>query len=90
MYMHACVYMKLPSIVLFRLYSFRSLLRCYYSGLPALFIVFPHRKLFSKILHFLRHHKRHAGTHFEPHSILTYTHMMTVSYPRRGYGTLPW
>ena len=42
MYTYACEYMKLPSILLHRLFSLRSLLRSFYSGLPALLIVFPH------------------------------------------------
>ena len=41
-YICTCAYMKQPSIPLFRLLSIRSLLRSYYSGLPELFIVFPH------------------------------------------------
>ena len=41
-YVYAYVCMKLPSILLFRLFCFRSLLRSFYSGLPAPYIVFPH------------------------------------------------
>ena len=40
--MYTCIYMKLPSILFFRLFSFRSLLPSFYSALPALFIAIPH------------------------------------------------
>ena len=49
--LYVCVCMcihKLPSILLFRLFSSRSLLRSFYSTLPALYIVFPHNRLFFK------------------------------------------
>ena len=43
LYVYVCMCIhRLPSILLFRLFSFRSLLRSFYSALPALFIVFPH------------------------------------------------
>ena len=49
LYVYVCMCIhELPSILLFRLFSFRCLLQSFYSALPALYIVFPHNWLFLK------------------------------------------
>ena len=80
--MYACVYMKLPSILLFRLFTFRSLLRSFYSRLPELFIVLPHNYLFLKSAPFID--VIFNVTNFEPYSFLTYTHIGNLLYELRS------